>query len=137
MGHRRRTWEPPLTLEREARRWPALGIAAFLVVISTVAWIASGGLSPFDNGPDPEPEILEILEEAAQQGTYAYDAVSEEANMADRDLVDHPYVMSTTERRRNAPPEGLALIPSGQECARFARQMAEMHDHLGFCEETH
>lgn len=137
MGHRTRTRRPPLTLEREARRWPALGIAAFLVATSIVAWIASGESSPFDNGPDPEPEILEIFEEAAQQGTYAYDAVSEESNFADRDLIDRPYVMSTTERRQNAPSEGLALIPSGQECARFARQMAEMRDHLGFCERTH
>ena len=56
--------------------------------------------------------------------------------MTDRDLVDQPHVMSTTERRQNARPDGHALVPSGRECARFVRQMAEMRDHLGFCERT-
>ena len=137
MGHRTRTWKPPLTLERKTQHWPTLGIAAFLAVVSTVAWIVSGGPHLFNGGPDPGPEILEILEEAAREGTYAYDALSEQSNMADRDLFDRPYVMSTTERRQNAHAEGLALIPSGRECARFARQMAKMRDHLGFCERTH
>jgi hypothetical protein len=137
MGHRTTRWRPPAGPETKAQRWPAVGIVVFLAVISGVAWVASGGTHPWDRRPNPEPEILTILEEAAQKGTYAYDALSEKANMADGDLSGRGYVMSTTERRRNAPPEGLALVPSGRDCARFAREMAEMRDHLGFCEQVH
>ena len=136
MGHRIARRSSPPTSGLPAQRWPALGIAVFLAILSGAAWIAGGGSHPWDSRPDPEPEILEIFEEAAEDGTYAYDAVSEEANMADGDLSGGGYVMSTTERRRNAPPEGRALVPSGHECARFAREMAEMRNHLGFCEQT-
>ena len=124
--------------EGQAQRWPYIGIAAALILMLGVAWMASRRPFVWSSHPDPEPEILGIFEEAAREGTYAYDAVSERTNMADRDLLDGSYVMSTTERRRNAAPKGgVALVPTGRECARFVREMAELRNHLGFCEEAH
>ncbi|TNC46936.1 hypothetical protein FHG66_17750 [Rubellimicrobium rubrum] len=117
-------------------RWPGAVICGFLMVVSSAAWLAGGAPNPLARSTPPEPLIQDILEAAALEGTYAYDPVSEAANMPPREMLEGPYVMVTTARHRQAKPQTLLLAPTSGECVRFARVIAELHGHLAFCEQA-
>lgn len=124
------------TEKRLSIRWPGAVLCGFLLLVSFAAWIASGSPNLLARSAPPEPLIQKILDAAAREGTYAYDPVSESANMPPREMLEGPYVMMTTDRHRQAKPQTLLLAPTGDDCVRYARVIAELHGQLAFCEQA-
>ncbi len=117
-------------------RSPMALILGLVAPMSGLAWLASGAPDLIGVRASPEPEVLAIMEAAAEDGTYAYDAVSESANMRPREMIDGPYLMISTERRHGASPEAQLLTSTGADCVRLARALADFHGHLAFCERA-